>query len=100
MIRLFVRSGMTKRLLSLVLLVLIGFLSFKGWVHWREHRFDAAIAEAAKRYQLDPALIRAVIWRESAFHPDVRGPGGRIGTHANSPACGGGMGGGRTYQEF
>src|SRR5271170_3669011 len=68
-----------KRIRNWLLLALIGFLAFKGWLHWREHRFDAAIAEAAKRYQLDPALIRAVIWRESAFHPDVHGRAGELG---------------------
>jgi soluble lytic murein transglycosylase len=68
-----------KRLRYVMLLVLIGVLAFKGWLYWREHRFDAAIAEAAKRYQLDPALIRAVIWRESDFQPDVRGRAGELG---------------------
>jgi soluble lytic murein transglycosylase len=68
-----------KRLRNVLVLVLIGVLAFKGWLYWREHRFDPAIAEAAKRYQLDPALIRAVIWRESDFHPDVRGRAGELG---------------------
>ena len=68
-----------KRLRNVLLLVLIAVLASNGWLYWRAHRFDAAIAEAAKRYQLDPALIRAVIWRESAFHPDVRGRAGELG---------------------
>ena len=68
-----------KRLRNALLVVLIGVLAFKAWFYWREHRFDAAIAEAAKRYQLDPALIRAVIWRESDFQPDVRGRAGELG---------------------
>jgi soluble lytic murein transglycosylase len=68
-----------KRVRYLLLLALIGVLAFKGWLYWREHRFDAAIAEAAKRYQIEPALIRAVIWRESGFNPDVRGRAGELG---------------------
>jgi soluble lytic murein transglycosylase len=68
-----------KRLRQVLLLVLIGALALKGWFYWSEHRFDAAIAEAAKRYQLDPALIRAVIWRESDFHPNARGRAGELG---------------------
>jgi soluble lytic murein transglycosylase len=68
-----------KRLRKILLLALIGALAVKGWLYWREHRFDAAIVLAAKRYQLDPALIRAVIWRESDFDPDVRGRAGELG---------------------
>ena len=63
----------------MLLLALIGVLAVKGWLYWREHRFDAAIAQAAKRYQMDPALIRAVIWQESRFHPDVCGKAGELG---------------------
>ena len=68
-----------KRLRNVLLLALIGVMALVGWFHWCEHRFDAAIAEAAKRYQLDPALIRAVIWRESAFHAGARGRAGELG---------------------
>jgi soluble lytic murein transglycosylase len=68
-----------KRLRNVLLLALIGFLAVKGWFFWRAHRFDAAIAQAAQRYQLDPALIRAVIRQESDFHPDVRGRAGELG---------------------
>jgi len=68
-----------KRVRHALLLALIGFLAVEGWLHWREHRFDSAIAQAAQRYQIDPALIRAVIWRESAFHPHARGKAGELG---------------------
>jgi soluble lytic murein transglycosylase len=68
-----------KRLRNLLLLALLGLLAVKGWFYWREHRFDAAIAEAAKRYQLEPALIRAVICQESGFNPNVRGRAGELG---------------------
>jgi soluble lytic murein transglycosylase len=68
-----------KRVRKFLLLALIGVVAIKGWFYWREHRFDAAISEAAKRYQLEPALIRAVIWKESGFNPDVRGRAGELG---------------------
>jgi len=64
---------------STLLLALILVLGIAGWRYWRAHRFDAAIAQAAKRYQLEPALIRAVIWRESGFNPAVRGRAGELG---------------------
>jgi soluble lytic murein transglycosylase len=67
------------RLRNVLLLALLGFLAVQAWLYWREHRFDRAIAQAANRYELDPALIRAVIWRESGFHPDARGRAGELG---------------------
>jgi soluble lytic murein transglycosylase len=42
-------------------------------------RYDNHIQQAAKRYDLDPALIKAVIWQESRFRPYVRGRAGEIG---------------------
>ena len=32
-------------------------------------RYDNHIRHAAERYNLDPALIKAVIWQESRFRP-------------------------------
>lgn len=50
------------------------------WLRWRrDHRFDAQIREAARRYEVDPALVKAVVWRESRFQPAVRGKAGEIG---------------------
>jgi soluble lytic murein transglycosylase len=68
-----------KHLRNLLMLALIGVLAFKALLYWREHRFDSAIAQAAKRYQVDPALIRAVIQQESDFHPGARGRAGELG---------------------
>jgi soluble lytic murein transglycosylase len=68
-----------KRLRKVVLVVAIGFVVYWGCNYWRQHRFDSAIAAAADRYNLDPALIRAVIWRESRFNPGVRGRAGELG---------------------
>ena len=42
-------------------------------------RYDKHIKAAAKKYDLDPALIKAVIWQESNFKPWVRGKAGEIG---------------------
>ena len=44
-----------------------------------EHSQDTVIKNAADRYQVDPALIKAVIWKESLFRPDVRGGAGELG---------------------
>lgn len=60
-------------------LALVACLAGRSWIYWKAHRFDSAIAAAAKRYQIEPALIRSIIWRESDFNPDVRGRAGELG---------------------
>jgi soluble lytic murein transglycosylase len=45
----------------------------------RSHQFDSEIAAAAARYRIDPALVKAVIWRESNFNPRAKGTSGEIG---------------------
>jgi soluble lytic murein transglycosylase len=50
------------------------------WWHWRlEHSQDRPILAAARRYGMDPALVKAVVWRESGFNPRALGRAGEIG---------------------
>jgi len=49
---------------------------------WRaslENRHDVVILAAARRYGVDPALVKAVVWRESKFDQRARGSSGEIG---------------------
>lgn len=46
---------------------------------YREHSHDKHILAAAQKYAVDPALVKAVIWRESRFYPKARGSSGEIG---------------------
>lgn len=71
--------GSVKRLVYILLLTVGIGGAFLGWRYWRSHRFDAAIAEAARRYQLPVALIHSVVWQESNFNPDARGRAGELG---------------------
>lgn len=57
--------------------VLAGLLVWWRW-HW-ENRFDPQIRAGAARYGLPPALVKAVIWKESRFNPEARGKAGEIG---------------------
>jgi soluble lytic murein transglycosylase len=61
-------------------LVLVGGCLFYYWWEGRlERSQDLPIRAAAQRYGVDPALIKAVVWRESRFHPGVRGRAREIG---------------------
>ncbi len=45
----------------------------------RERKFFPQIQAAAERYDVDPALVKAVIWRESRFDPSGHGGKGELG---------------------
>jgi len=65
--------------LVVLLLLLTGLFGYRSYWKWREHRFDDVILEAAGRYRVEPALVKAVVWRESWFNPRARGRAGEIG---------------------
>lgn len=66
-------------LVSEVLLFLTGLGMFWWWYYRRDHSQDAPILAAARRYGVEPALVKAVVWRESRFNPTTRGGKGEIG---------------------
>ena len=45
----------------------------------RFHRYDQMITEIAGRHQVDPALVKAIVWRESKFRPEMEGASGERG---------------------
>ena len=63
----------------LVLLLVGGSAWYWWWSSQLERSQDGPIRTAARRYGVEPALIKAVVWRESRFHPDVRGRAQEIG---------------------
>ena len=73
-------SPVQRRWLRIV--IALAFIAFLlQWLYrWqRERRYDPIIIAAARRYAIDPALIKAVIWRESRFNPKARGRVGELG---------------------
>ncbi len=63
-----------------VLLLLGGGLAAYWWGEGRlERSQDRPIRAAARRYGVEPALIKAVVWRESRFHPRAHGRAEEIG---------------------
>jgi soluble lytic murein transglycosylase len=49
------------------------------WSSRLEQSQDDPIRLAASRYKVDPALVKAVVWRESRFNPAVRGRAQELG---------------------
>ena len=71
---------MKKSILHLGCLLAVSVLVVLFW--WRnrlENSQDVPIRAAAQRYGLEPALVKAVVWRESRFLPDVHGNAGELG---------------------
>lgn len=66
----------------LIALSILLALNFAAWWSWRqraERRFDSEIRTAAARYGVAPALVKAVVWKESRFDPAARGGAGELG---------------------
>lgn len=62
-----------------VAIVLVAVVAYSWRTGRREHSQDRTIQAAARRYGVDPALVKAVVWRESDFDPRARGRAGEIG---------------------
>jgi soluble lytic murein transglycosylase len=56
-----------------------GLVCFWRFYDWRDHSQDVPILAAARRFAVPPALVKAVVWRESRFNAKARGTKGEIG---------------------
>lgn len=60
-----------------LVLLLVGVAAGAGWWGWWTTRLersqDVPIRTAAARYGVEPALVKAIVWRESRFNPKARG---------------------------
>jgi soluble lytic murein transglycosylase len=60
--------------------LLLGAAAVYLWWNSRlEQSQDDPIRVAAARYGVEPALVKAVVWRESRFNPSVRGRAQELG---------------------
>lgn len=56
------------------------FYTLHEWINpARFHRYDGLIQTIAAQHQLDPMLVKAVVWRESRFEPRKYGSAGERG---------------------
>src|SRR5260221_3599983 len=70
----------TRRLFLILGLVVMCFAVLRWWWKGRlERSQDGPIRAAARRYGVDPALVKAVVWRESRFNPQARGRARELG---------------------
>lgn len=54
--------------------------TFYSWLAGSRYtRYDQTITDVANKHGLDPLLVKAIVWRESAFHPDKVGTVGERG---------------------
>jgi soluble lytic murein transglycosylase len=73
-------GGVKRRGLLLLVGLMLALPCLFWWRHWRlEHSQDGPILAAARRYGMDPTLVKAVVWRESGFNPRALGRAGEIG---------------------
>jgi soluble lytic murein transglycosylase len=66
-------------LLFLAGVLLIAFLSWRWRLARIELSQDKNILAASHKHDVDPALIKAIVWRESRFDPWARGSKGETG---------------------
>jgi soluble lytic murein transglycosylase len=59
--------------------VVDALLGYWWWDRRRDRNHDGVILAAAQRYAVEPALVKAVVWRESRFNPRAKGKAGEIG---------------------
>jgi len=65
--------------LTLFLLFAVVAGGFLWWEGRLESSQNGPIHAAAQRYSLEPALVKAVVWRESKFNPAARGRAKELG---------------------
>jgi peptidoglycan lytic transglycosylase len=65
--------------LILLLLLAGGYSAYWWWQVRLERSQDIPIRAAARRYGVEPALVKAIVWRESHFHPRIHGRAGELG---------------------
>lgn len=72
-----------KRLPAILILTALLLIAGGAAFFWRgiriEHRYDTQIGSAAQRYGVEPALVKAIVWRESRFNASARGGKAEIG---------------------
>jgi soluble lytic murein transglycosylase len=74
-----------KLFIALLILALLLALGVFGANYYWTHRYDKLIVGIARKYKLDPALVKSVIYSESYFDPQARSPQKAVGLMQVTP---------------
>jgi soluble lytic murein transglycosylase len=72
-------SVITQKALVLLFIIFVIAILYVIFYYKQIHAYDKIIYNAASTYAIDPHLIRAIIWQESAFKATRVGRAGEIG---------------------
>jgi soluble lytic murein transglycosylase len=70
---------MAGRLILILSVLAAALISVAGWLNYHATRYDDMISLAAARNNVDFYLVKALIFEESWFTPDIRGSSGELG---------------------
>lgn len=83
--KLILLDAMRKKLIILLALGLIAAVGALGaWYYWT-HRYDELIVGVAEKYQLDPLLVKAIVYEESFFNPRAHSAQNAVGLMQVTP---------------
>ena len=68
-----------RRTILIISLLLLTVAAAIGWLNLHTSRYDYIISQAAARNGLDFFLVKSLIYEESWFRSEIRGPAGEIG---------------------
>jgi soluble lytic murein transglycosylase len=69
-------------LFTLALICTVG--GFGAWYYWT-HRYDELIVRVATKHNLDPALVKAIVYEESFFNPRAQSSQNAVGLMQVTP---------------
>ena len=76
---------MRKRItILLIIVLLVTAVGFGAWYYWT-HRYDKLIVQIAAQYDLDPELVKAIIYEESFFNPRAHSSQNAVGLMQVTP---------------
>ena len=76
-----------RRIIVAAVLALIIIAGAVGWIYDHTSQYDHIISLAAARNDLDFYLVKAMIFEESWFRAEIRGPSGELGLMQITPAA-------------
>jgi soluble lytic murein transglycosylase len=68
-----------RKSVALVGVILLIFITAASWIHFHISQYNVLIHQAAAHNGLDFYLVKALIYEESWFRSEVRGPSGELG---------------------